>query len=71
MGFIRKMDFQDLHLYSSAKVSFLVNRNPTSEFVLKRGVWQGDLLYSFLFIIGMEGPRVAILEALEKGIYKG
>nr|KAJ0225632.1 hypothetical protein LSAT_V11C100012620 [Lactuca sativa] len=69
IGHSGDMDFQDLHLYSSAKVSFLVNRNPTSEFVLKRGVWQGDLLYSFLFIIGMEGPRVAILEALEKGIW--
>lgn len=44
---------------SSNRASILVNSSPTKEFEIKRGVWQGDPVSSFLFILAMEGLSVS------------
>lgn len=41
------------------------------EFHMEKGVREGDPLSHFLFIIAAEGLRVAMVEALEKGVFKG
>nr|KAJ0215250.1 hypothetical protein LSAT_V11C300110250 [Lactuca sativa] len=56
---------------NSAKVFVLINGNAAKEFKLHRGVRQGDPLSSFLFIIVVEALKIAISEAMEKGIHKG
>ncbi|GJU15763.1 RNA-directed DNA polymerase, eukaryota, reverse transcriptase zinc-binding domain protein [Tanacetum coccineum] len=56
---------------TSSRSSILVNRSPTNEFHIKRGLRQGDPLSPFLFIIDMEGLHVAIEDALAAGLYRG
>ncbi|XP_023733301.1 uncharacterized protein LOC111881140 [Lactuca sativa] len=55
---------------SYAKVSVLVNGNPTKDFKPHRGVLQGDPLSSFLFIIATGGLLAVIFKAVEKGLYE-
>ncbi|GKB45218.1 RNA-directed DNA polymerase, eukaryota, reverse transcriptase zinc-binding domain protein [Tanacetum coccineum] len=55
----------------SARTSVLVNGSPTSEFPIKRGLRQGDLLSQFLFIILMEGLHLALQEAVQAGFIRG
>nr|GEX46885.1 protein kinase-like domain, beta-lactamase/transpeptidase-like protein [Tanacetum cinerariifolium] len=49
----------------------LVNRSPSEEFGLERGVRQGDPLPLFLFILAAEGLNVIVTKAVEKGIFRG
>nr|GEW36191.1 RNA-directed DNA polymerase, eukaryota, reverse transcriptase zinc-binding domain protein [Tanacetum cinerariifolium] len=55
---------------TSSRSSILVNRSPTNEFHIKRGLRQGDPLSPFIFIIAMEGLHVAIEDDLAAG-YRG
>ncbi|GKA48843.1 RNA-directed DNA polymerase, eukaryota, reverse transcriptase zinc-binding domain protein [Tanacetum coccineum] len=48
----------------SSRTSILVNGSPTSEFIVKRGLRQGDTLSPFLFILVMEGLHVAFKDAV-------
>lgn len=56
---------------SSSRASVLVNRAPTDDFLITRGVRQGDPLSPFLFILAMEGLNIAIKSACEKSILRG
>lgn len=56
---------------SSSSISVLINGSPTKEFVMERGFRQGDPLSPFLFLIVTEALQVTVLEACNKGIYKG
>ncbi|GJY51615.1 putative RNA-directed DNA polymerase, eukaryota, reverse transcriptase zinc-binding domain protein [Tanacetum coccineum] len=49
----------------SSRSSVLVNGSPTSEFLIKRGLREGDPLSPFLFIIVMEGLHVALQDAID------
>nr|GEX37072.1 putative RNA-directed DNA polymerase, eukaryota, reverse transcriptase zinc-binding domain protein [Tanacetum cinerariifolium] len=52
----------------SSRTSILVNGSPTSEFSVKRGLRQRDILSPFLFIIVMEGLHMALSEASHSGL---
>ncbi|GJU75253.1 putative RNA-directed DNA polymerase, eukaryota, reverse transcriptase zinc-binding domain protein [Tanacetum coccineum] len=54
---------------ASAKTSILINRSPTSEFSLKRGLRQGDPLLPFLFIIVREGLYMALNNGLAANMF--
>ncbi|GJT70370.1 cysteine-rich receptor-like protein kinase [Tanacetum coccineum] len=56
---------------NSATVLVLVNGSPTNEFIMERGVRQGDPLSPFLFLVAAEGLNVTLNEAVSKGIFKG
>ncbi|GJX41068.1 putative RNA-directed DNA polymerase, eukaryota, reverse transcriptase zinc-binding domain protein [Tanacetum coccineum] len=55
----------------NARASVLINGSPTNEFVISRGLRQGDPLSLFLFILVMEGLHAFICKAVNMGIYKG
>ncbi|GJV81757.1 cysteine-rich receptor-like protein kinase [Tanacetum coccineum] len=55
----------------SASISILVNGLPTKEFLMERGVRQGNPLSPFLFILAAEGLNALINEAVTKNIFKG
>ncbi|GJV28253.1 hypothetical protein Tco_1384701 [Tanacetum coccineum] len=55
----------------SASMSILVNRSPTEEFGLERGVRKGEPLSPFLFIMAAIGLNAIVSEAVEKGIFTG
>nr|GEV88332.1 hypothetical protein [Tanacetum cinerariifolium] len=55
----------------SSRTSILVNGSPTSEFFVKRGLRQRDILSPFLFIIVMEGLHMALSEASHSGLING
>lgn len=71
MGFGNKWRGWISGCLSSSRASVIVNGVPTKEFINTRAVRQGDPLYSFLFIITMEGLNVSLKLAKEKGIFKG
>ncbi|KAE8683516.1 hypothetical protein F3Y22_tig00111206pilonHSYRG00139 [Hibiscus syriacus] len=56
---------------SSASVSVLVNGSPTKEFRIRRGLWQGDTLSSFLFIIVIEVLHRLFIKEEMSGEIKG
>ncbi|GJU26052.1 putative RNA-directed DNA polymerase, eukaryota, reverse transcriptase zinc-binding domain protein [Tanacetum coccineum] len=53
---------------SSASISVLINRSPSKEFKMKRGLRQGDPLSPFLFLLVAEVLQVAMAEACNKGL---
>ncbi|GKU93106.1 hypothetical protein SLEP1_g6734 [Rubroshorea leprosula] len=56
---------------SSATVSILVNGSPTEEFLMEKGLQQGDPLAPFLFLIIAEALNGLILKAVEDNLFKG
>ncbi|KAL4384698.1 hypothetical protein GQ457_15G025740 [Hibiscus cannabinus] len=56
---------------SSAKVSILINGSPTKEFLMKKGLRQGDPISPFLFITVTEVLHLIIIKASENGLIEG
>lgn len=50
---------------SSAKANVFVNRRPSGEFELQRGLRQGDPLLPFLFLVAAEGLNLLVRRAVE------
>ncbi|GJR27550.1 RNA-directed DNA polymerase, eukaryota [Tanacetum coccineum] len=57
--------------FCNARSSVLVNRSPTPEFELFRGLRQGDPLSPFLFILAMEGLHALTCKVETLGLFKG
>ncbi|GKE37109.1 RNA-directed DNA polymerase, eukaryota, reverse transcriptase zinc-binding domain protein, partial [Tanacetum coccineum] len=55
----------------NSRASILVNGSPTNEFVMQKGLRQGDPMSPFLFILAMEGLHALISKAESLGLYKG
>ncbi|GKV16244.1 hypothetical protein SLEP1_g26913 [Rubroshorea leprosula] len=56
---------------SSATVSVLVNGSPTEEFIMEKGLRQGDPLALFLFLMIAEALNGLILKAVEDNLFRG
>ncbi|GJY65533.1 putative RNA-directed DNA polymerase [Tanacetum coccineum] len=56
---------------TSASISILVNGSPSKEFKMERGLRQGDPISPLLFLLVVESLQISILEACNKGLYKG
>nr|GEV90596.1 putative RNA-directed DNA polymerase, eukaryota, reverse transcriptase zinc-binding domain protein [Tanacetum cinerariifolium] len=75
---VQESDFLTKHLEEldlKAEIGILsesdCNLSPSKEFKLSKGLRQGDPLSPFLFIIAMEALHIALMEAREKGVFKG
>nr|GEX50686.1 RNA-directed DNA polymerase, eukaryota [Tanacetum cinerariifolium] len=71
MGFSAKWISWISGCLQSASISVLVNGSPTSEFHMERGLRQGDPLSPLLFNIVSKALQITILEACDKGVFKG
>lgn len=56
---------------STASASVLVNGSPSGEFMLQKGLRQGDPLSPFLFLIAAEGFCLLVDKARENGTFSG
>ncbi|GKV37224.1 hypothetical protein SLEP1_g45281 [Rubroshorea leprosula] len=56
---------------ASSSVSVLINGSPTNQFLVSKGLRQGDPLSPFLFLIVAEGLNGLMSSAVEKQLYKG
>ena len=54
---------------STATASVLVSGSPTEEFVMKRGLCQGDPLSPFLFLLAAEGLNVLMTSAVNSNLF--
>ncbi|XP_058754109.1 uncharacterized protein LOC131627286 [Vicia villosa] len=51
-------------------MSILVNGSPTKDFLVQKGLRQGDPLSSFLFVLAMEGLTSLVRKSVELGDFK-
>ncbi|GJZ76785.1 putative RNA-directed DNA polymerase [Tanacetum coccineum] len=65
-----KVDFKKA-FDSVSSISVLINGSPSNEFKMERGLRQGDPLSPFLFHLVAEALQVSIIEACNKGLFKG
>ena len=56
---------------SSASFSVIVNGSPTGLFQSSRGLRQGDPLFPYLFVLGMEALSILIDKAVRGGFLSG
>ncbi|XP_058775034.1 uncharacterized protein LOC131649281 [Vicia villosa] len=64
------MRWMELLIFQS-KMSVLVNGSPTKEFVVEKGLRQGDPLSPFLFVLVAEGLTALVKKATSLGNYEG
>ena len=55
----------------STSISILVNRSPTKEFTITKGLRQGDPLVPFLILIVVEGLLGLVRQEIHKNKLKG
>ncbi|KAJ9564448.1 hypothetical protein OSB04_000414 [Centaurea solstitialis] len=55
----------------SASTSILINGSPSKEFRMERGLWQGDPLSPFLFLLAGEVLQQMLVNACNSGLFKG
>ncbi|XP_058750878.1 uncharacterized protein LOC131623901 [Vicia villosa] len=58
-------------LVFSSKMLILVNGNPTKEFLVEKGLRQGDMLSPFFFVIVAEALPVLVKRSMELGDFVG
>lgn len=56
---------------SSSKLSILINRSPSKEFSVLRGLRQGDPIFPFLFYLADESLLVLFHKASMENIFRG
>ncbi|KAK3206960.1 hypothetical protein Dsin_021006 [Dipteronia sinensis] len=71
MGFGERWRMWIRWCISTPKMSVLVNGSPTAQFILERGLRQGDPLSPFLFNIISEGLSCLFKKAVVLGLMKG
>ncbi|KAK2651351.1 hypothetical protein Ddye_011207 [Dipteronia dyeriana] len=71
MGFSSKWRHWVLNCISSPKLFVLVNRKPSREFGLERGLRQEDPLFSLLFNVVVEGLNALFRKAIDLNMIKG
>ncbi|GJU91789.1 putative RNA-directed DNA polymerase, eukaryota, reverse transcriptase zinc-binding domain protein [Tanacetum coccineum] len=64
-----KVDFEKA--FDIVRSFVLLNGSPSSEFLIKRGLRQGDPLSPFLFTIVMEGLHIAMKNTVCSGLIRG
>lgn len=52
----------------TAMANVLVNGSPSGEFQLERGIWQGDPLSPFLFLVAAEGLNLLAKKVIKEGL---
>jgi len=60
-----------LECVGSATDSVIVNGCPTDEFLMERGLRQGDPLSPFLFLLAAEGSNVLMNYLVDVGLFRG
>jgi len=60
-----------LECVGTAKASVLVNGCPTDEFLIERGLRQGDPLSPFLFLLAAEGFNILMHVLVEAQLFQG
>ncbi|KAJ9558860.1 LOW QUALITY PROTEIN: hypothetical protein OSB04_013474 [Centaurea solstitialis] len=71
MGFGKKWIGWIAACLNSSSMSVLVNGSPTKEFLMGKGLRQGDPLAPFLFLLVAENLHLLVEEAKEKGLFGG
>lgn len=71
MGFPIKWTSWIRECITSVSTNVLVNGSPSGEFILERGLRQGDPLSPFLFLIAAEGLNWLVKCAQSQGLLKG
>ncbi|KAJ9535108.1 hypothetical protein OSB04_un001812 [Centaurea solstitialis] len=71
MGFGKKWIGWINGCLKSASTSILINGTPSKEFLMERGLRQGDPLSPFLFLLAGEVLQLMILNACNMGLFNG
>lgn len=71
MGFEEKWTSWLSSIFTSIRISVLVNGSPSKEFSPRRGLRQGDPLALYLFLLVSEALHVLLDLALEKKLFEG
>ncbi|GJS50334.1 cysteine-rich receptor-like protein kinase [Tanacetum coccineum] len=71
MGFDSKWRDWIASWLSSASIYVMINGSPSKEFMIERGLCQGNPISLLLFLIVVEALQVNIFEACNKGLYNG